>query len=168
MLADKEVLSLAPESENIGKYSIYPYQEIELGGGCRIIPLPSNHRTENDAENCFNFLIADDKNLLYALDSSPIGCPYYDYLRDVFLDVIIFDAAEELLPPTERLLMHGSFETALLLKGILTSRKCVAQRSKFILSHIPSSKKRSIHQELLTAAEGQGISIAYDGYYLNI
>jgi len=45
---------------------------------------------------------------------------------------------------------------------------CATDSTKFILSHIKSSKKRSIHEELSEAAEQFGFRTAYDGYYLGL
>ena len=56
---------------------------------------------------------------------------------------------------------------ALLLKKS-NSSSAANEKTRFILSHIPSPKKRSVHEELSERAREDGFTVAYDGYFLTV
>ena len=165
--ADKEVLSLIPETDNVITAEAVPFRLIEHGEH-KVMPLPSNHRTENRRERALNFVISRDKNLLYLLDGGFLHSDAYKLISELKFDAVIMDTAEELLPPRAELMKHGSYETNRIIKGILTSAGAASDRTRFILTHIPSQKKRSVHEELSERAAEDGFSVAYDGYFANI
>jgi len=165
--ADKEVLSLIPDAEEIIKCEAVPFREIDRGE-YKILPLPSNHRTENKRERALNFIISRDKNLLYLLDGAFLNTDAYRLISELKLDAVILDTALEILPPSCELMRHGSYETAKLVRGILLSAGAAGERTRFILSHIPSPRKRSVHEELSALAASDGFTVAYDGYFTNI
>ncbi len=167
VLADKEVLSLIPDCENIKKIAIAPYMPIDLGA-YHVIPLPAAHKTANIKERCLNFLIVSDKKLLYLLDGSLINSDYFWLLRLLKPDCYILDCAKELMPPDESFLYHGGYESLSMTKKMLIGAKAADEKTRFVLSHIPTSKKRSIHEELSALAKEDGFITAYDGYFLNI
>ena len=165
--ADKEVLSLIPDSDNLIKAEAYPFRLIEYGD-YKIMPLPSNHRTENKRERALNFVVSRDKNLLYLLDGAFLHQEAYKLISELKFDAVIMDAKEELLPPSSELMRHGGYETNRIVRGILTSCGAAGDKTRFILSHIPSPKKRSVHEELSERAREDGFTVAYDGYFVTI
>ena len=54
------------------------------------------------------------------------------------------------------------------LKDILVSGGMGADNIKIVLSHIPTDRKRSVHDELASAAKAYGIYVAYDGYFFSV
>ena len=61
--------------------------------GCKFLALPSNHAVENLHEETFNYLItAENKNLLYALDTAWMPCRARKLIGKTFIDAIIWDA----------------------------------------------------------------------------
>ena len=165
--ADKEVLSLIPDSENIIKTEAYPFRLIEHGD-YKIMPLPANHKTENKRERALNYVVSRDRNLLYLLDGGFLHCDAYKLISELKFDAVIMDTAEELLPPRANLMKHGSYEVNRIIRGILTSAGATNEKTRFILTHIPSPKKRSVHEELSARAAEDGFAVAYDGYFINI
>ena len=165
--ADKEVLALIPDSENIIKNEATPFRPIEHGA-YRILPLPSNHKTENRKERALNYVVSRDKNLLYLLDGGFLHNEAFRLISEIKLDAVIMDTAGELAPPTAKLMSHGSYEVNRMIKGILTSVGSCSDKTRFILSHIPSPRKRSVHDELSALAKDDGFTVAYDGYFMNI
>ncbi|MBQ7333799.1 MAG: hypothetical protein IJW38_05580 [Clostridia bacterium] len=105
--ADKEVLALIPDSENIIKNAAIPFHPIEHGS-YRILPLPSNHKTENNQERALNYIISKDKNILYLLDGAFLHNDAYKVISELKFDAVIMDTALELMPPTPALMQHGS------------------------------------------------------------
>jgi len=167
LFASREVLRLVEENPNIEKYEICSFVQFALGK-YKVLPLPSNHKTNILTEECFNFLIYSDKSLLYALDGGWINQRAFNLLDNVELDAIICDAALESLPPSEKNLYHNDVHTLGRIKEIFTGRGIVNDRTKIILSHIPTDKKRQIHDELTAIAKEYGMVVAYDGYFFAI
>ena len=165
--ADKEVLALIPDSENIIKNEAVPFRPIEHGA-YKILPLPANHKTENRRERALNYVISKDKNLLYLLDGAFLHSDAFKLISELRFDAVIMDTACELLPPNKELMRHGSYDTNRLIKGILTSAGAANEKTRFILTHIPSPRKRSVHEELSAKASEDGFTVSYDGYFMNI
>ena len=167
VFASREVLIQLPESPNIEGFEIEAFTQIAIGPYTVGI-LPSNHRTENISEECFNFVFAGDKTLLYALDGGWINERAFNVLKALRLDAIIAEVALETEDASERNLYHNDISTLSRIKKIYEGIGIVSEKTKFILSHIPTSKKRSIHEELLPLAKEYGMTLAYDGYFARI
>ena len=167
VFATRPLLSMLDGIPNLSLYEISPFTKLEISG-YEIIALPTNHNTENACEECLNFLFLGDKNLFYALDGGWINRTAFEYLKQTRLDAIIMDTALELSEPSEKNLCHNDFSTLITIKKILLSCKIAHENTRFILSHIPSSKKRSVHDELSPLARENGFSLAYDGYFARI
>lgn len=167
IFASDVVLDMLPEIEHLEKCPILPFLPIELGS-YKIIPLPANHSTQNPAEYCLNFTISRDKTLFYALDGGFLNYEAYKVLLGLKIDAVIADCALEMKEPSHSSMDHGSLESARLMRDILVGAGIAMPSLRFVLSHIPTDKKRMIHDELTEAAAEYGISVAYDGYFLNI
>ena len=167
VFADKELLSLIPDLNNIEKIPAAPFKPIEFKN-YKILPLPTNHATDIKKEICLNYVISKDKCLLYALDGGLLNMRAWQVLRQLKINAVIMDTAEELTEPTERMTFHGGYATNLIIKKIFTSAGVTNEKSRFVLSHIPSPKKRSVHEELSQIAAADGFAVAYDGYFLNL
>ena len=165
--ADKELLALIPDSESIIKIEAVPFRAIEHGS-YKILPLPANHRTENRRERVLNYVISRDKNLLYLLDGAFLHQEAFKLISELKFDAVIMDTACELSPPTAELMKHGSYDVNRIVKGILTSAGATNEKTRFILTHIPSPRKRSVHEELSARASEDGFTVAYDGYFMNV
>lgn len=164
VFASDAVLSLIPDDEKIEKVELIPYLSIMLGD-YKITPLPSNHETCEPNEICLNFIISRDKTLFYTLDSGFINPGAWKFISELKLDAVILDCALELSSASDKLLYHNNFDMVKIIRDIMLSSKVASPITKFILSHIPSSKKRSIHAELSDAAKEIGATVAYDGYF---
>ncbi len=167
VFADKEVLKLLPPSDKIEPVAVRPFVSIEIDG-YKIIPLPSNHRTENTAERCLNYIISKDKTLLYALDGALIHLDAWQIIKNTKLDAVIMDTAAELPSPPVAHLYHSDYQMNLKIKEMLVGAKLTNANTRFILSHIPSSRKAGVHEALSTLAKNDGMTVAYDGYYISI
>ena len=167
VFADKELLALIPDGEKIKKIEAYPFRAQELSG-YMILPLLSNHRMENSKERALNYLITRDKTLLYLLDGGFIQQDSFRVVSELKLDAVIMDTSHELSPPKKDLIRHSSYEVNKIIKGMLTDAKAADEKTRFILSHIPSPRKRSVHEELSLLAKEDGFTVAYDGYFVNL
>ena len=165
--ASEAVLNMLADTENIEKYPIMPFLPFEVFG-TKIIPLPANHSTDNHEEDVFNFVISSGKTLFYALDGALINYESYKILSEIKLDAVIADCALEMSDVGPRSMQHGSLRTAALMRDILFGTGICREGARFVLSHIPTDKKREIHAPLCEAAAELGIFVAYDGYFMSI
>ena len=165
--ASREVLVQLSDNPNIIKYEIGVFMQFAVGA-YYVATLPSNHSTANLSEECFNFLITGDRCIFYALDGGWINGRAWNVLKLVKLDAVICDAALETQPASERNLYHNDLGTLERIKSIYEQNGVTNEKTKFILSHIPTDKRREIHEELSPIAQKLGMTVAYDGYFARI
>ena len=165
--ASREVLSLLPENENLCKKEIRPLEKFKIGA-MTVIPLPSNHKTELIPDKCFNFLCMSNKTLFYGLDGGYINDTAYSILRQVTLDAALLEMALADGAPTSSLLMHNDALAVARIKAAFDGDGISNEKTRFILTHIPTDAKREMHNELSAEAAKLGMSLAYDGYFARI
>lgn len=146
---------------------IHPFARFFVGK-FEVIALPANHITENPTEVPLNFLVRAEKTLFYGLDGSFINPSAFEILKEVKLDLCILDCALGTSPAAPALVYHNNLDMARLTKDVLISARCADDSTKFVISHIPTLKKRNLHEELTEAIGDEPIRIAYDGYYIGI
>ena len=167
VFASRAVLSSLVGIENTELIEISTFTQFSAGK-YSVAVVPSNHFTDDPTEDVFNFLILGEKNLFYALDGGWINTKTWNALKQLQLDAVIMDTALDTMPPSEKNLYHNDIHTVAKIKAIMDSAKITNEKTRFILSHIPSSKKRQIHDELSPIASEYGLSLAYDGYFASI
>ena len=167
VFASREVLSKLSENPNIEKYEIGVFTQFTVGK-YSVSALPSNHSTDIYTEECFNFLLTGEKNLFYALDGGFINKRAFHILKHVKLDAVILDGALDLENMGEESLYHNDMATLFKIKSIFEGAGVAGERTRFIISHVPTDKKREIHMELSPVAAKGGMVLAYDGYFLRI
>lgn len=165
--ATRPVLSAISPSQNLSLFEITEFTKFTLSE-YEIITLPTNHRTDNPDEKCLNFILGGERSLFYALDGGFINADAFRVLKTLKIDAVIADTALEIEGATEKNLYHNDIHTVARIKDILLSSKISNENTKFILSHIPSPKRRAIHEELSPIAREYGLTLAYDGYFLRI
>ena len=165
--ATKEVLRMLPENDNLNKVEIEPLSKFKIGA-TTVIALPSNHKTEILAEKCLNFLLVNNKTLFYGLDGGFINDTAYSVLRQVSLDAALIEIALYDNAPSSSLLSHNDISCAARMKAALDADGISHERTRFILTHIPTDAKREIHNELSCEAGKLGMTLAYDGFFTRI
>lgn len=165
--ATGKVLELIPENPNIEKIKLSTSTPVEFDG-YTLYSLPANHATEIKGEMCLNFIISKDKALLYALDGGGINFNAWKTVSQLKLNAVITECALELSPTVYASTYHNNLASASMLRDILVSGGITEENAKFVLTHIPMSKKRSIHTELSDEARALGMFVAYDGYYFSV
>lgn len=134
-----------------------------------ILPLPANFRTENPGEVALNFLIeCEGKTFFYGLDGAWLNPDAFRFLKEAKLDAVILDCALGTRPYSVDCINHNNLAMAAAVKDILLSAGIVSDSTKFILSHLPTGKSGSVHDELCEAVKDTPFKVAYDGYYLGI
>lgn len=162
------VLKLIPDTDKIEKIKLYVSFPAVIDGKYTLYSLPANHSTEISGEVCMNFVISSDKALLYALDGGGIGYRAWSILSSLKINTCILDCALADSDATYALTYHNNLDSARLTKDILIGSGICEPNAKFVLSHIPTDKKRSIHCELTEKATEVGMTVAYDGYFWSV
>lgn len=165
--ATRPVLSTIIPSENLSLFEVTEFTKFKLSE-YEIITLPTNHKTETPEEKCLNFILSGEKTLFYALDGGFINTNAFSVLKTLRIDAVIFDTALEAEEATEKNLYHNDIHTNKRLKDIFLSSKIAYEGTKFILSHIPSPRRRAVHDELSPIAKEYGLTLSYDGYFIRI
>ena len=162
-----KLLDLIPDGIGIEKIKLSTSSPIQVED-YTLYSLPANHATDLKGEMCLNFILARDKAFLYTLDGGGINFNAWKTVSQVKLDAVIADCALELSETSYASTYHNNIQAAKNLKDILVSGAISEPTVKFILTHIPSDRKRPIHDELSAIARGFGMSVAYDGYFFSI
>lgn len=165
--ATGKVLDLIPDSENIEKIKLSTSAPVMIND-YTLYSLPANHATDIKGEMCLNFVISRDKTLLYALDGGGINFSAWKTLSQIKIDAVISECALELSETSYAATYHNNLLAAKVLKDILISGKLSEENVKFILTHIPSDRKRQVHDELSSMARSYGMYVAYDGYFFSV
>lgn len=165
--ATEIVLSMIPDNANIEKHTIEPLITFKIGSHS-VAALPTNHDTGIPGELCLNFLVMRDKTLFYGLDGGFFHKRTFNILKSLHIDCVIFDGALEMEAPSEKNLIHNDIETIIRMKAILEGSGITAEKTKYIISHIPTDKKREIHEEIAPEVSKLGIVLAYDGYFTRV
>ena len=141
--------------QNIGKYTV--------------IPLPANHKTDIPFETTLNYIIeSEGKRIFYALDGAFINAAAMEVLREISLDAIIIDCAMGNEPYSDNSVNHNNLDMIRIIYDVFKSTNTANENTKFILSHIPTVKRRFIHDEMCEATADSPFKIAYDGYFLGV
>ncbi len=167
VFATKTVLDMLPENENITKIEIKPLDKFKVST-IDVIALPTNHKTENITEKCLNLLLMKDRTLFYGLDGAFINGTAYNILSQITIDAALIEIALSDKAPSSSLLMHNDITAAARIKAMLDDDGISHEKTRFILTHIPTDKKRDLHEELSQEVSKLGMTLAYDGYYARI
>ena len=165
--ATGKVLDLIPDSSGIEKIKLSTSLPVQIGEYV-LYSVQANHSTDIKGEMCLNFALSRDKTLLYALDGGGINFSAWKTLSQLKIDAVIMDCALENSEPSYALTFHNNAVTAKLFRDIFVSGGICEPTAKFVLSHIPTDRKRSVHDELTAAVRAYGMSVAYDGYFFSI
>ena len=165
--ATGKVLELIADNPNVQKIKLSTSVPIVFDG-YTLYSIPANHSTDIKGEMCLNFALAGSKTLLYALDGGGIVFNAWKTLSQLKIDAVIAECALALSPTDYRSTYHNNLSAVKDLRNILVSGKMAEENLKFVLTHIPSDRKVSIHSELSAAARESMMSVAYDGYFFSI
>ena len=165
--ATGKVLDLIPDTPSIEKIKLSTSAPTEIGD-YTLYTVQANHSTDIKGEMCLNFVISRDKALVYAVDGGGISFSAWKTLSSLKIDASIFECALENSEAAYALTYHNNASAVITLRDILISGGICEPTAKFVLTHIPSDRKRAVHDELASAARPYGMSVAYDGYFFSV
>ena len=88
-------------------------------------------------------------------------------LEGIHLDGAVIGCAYGLNPPHISM-QDNNFTMALLLTDMLKSSGIMNGGAKVMITNIPTDKKKTIHESLCEAVQDSGVTVAYDGYFVNV
>jgi len=141
-------------------YKTYKINNIE------VIPLKGAHGTANE-KNAANFLIKleNGKIMYYALDSGYYLEETFDYLKNVYLDILVGECTFPEVNSKEACSVHMDITSCVKTLDKLYLNGTIDKKSKIYLSHIEA--KGMNHEELekyfADLDKNYNVSIAYDG-----
>lgn len=165
--ATGKVLDLIPDMPAIQKIKLSTSLPTEISD-YTLYSVAANHISDIKGEMCLNFVLTRDKSLFYAVDGGGVNFNAWKTLAELKLDAVIIDCALEISETSFASTYHNNLEAVKTVKDILIAGKIAENNLKVVLTHIPSDRKRPIHDELSAAARGYGMSVAYDGYYFSV
>ena len=165
--ATGKVLDLIPNTDRIEKIKLSTSIPTQIGD-YTLYSLQANHSTDIKGEMCLNFVLSRDKTILYALDGGGISFSAWKTLSQLKIDAVIAECALELKEYSYASTYHNNAYAIKALREVLISGNICSEGSKFVLTHIPSDRKRSVHEELSAAVRAFSTYVAYDGYYFSV
>lgn len=155
-----------PGIPNVTFREIHSFGLVSLGD-IELVALPSNHITEVRGEIAFNFLIKKERALFYGLDGGFINPAAWQIIKEVKPELYILDCAMGDKPASEGCIYHNNLDGALKIRELLINSSVATEDTRFVLSHLPSERRREIHEELTEAlSDYPSVKLAYDGYYI--
>ena len=165
--ATGKVLDLIPDTPRIEKIKLSTSLPTQFCG-YTLYSIPANHASDIKGEMCLNFVLSRDKSLFYAVDGGGISFSAWKTLAELKIDALIIDCALELSKTSFASTYHNNIDAVKTVKEILISAKISEPTVKTVLTHIPSDRKRPVHDELSELAREYGMSVAYDGYFFSV
>lgn len=136
--------------------------------GCRILPLPAGHQVGGSREIPLNFLISAGKSrILYALDGAWLSKAAWKAVKDLVLDVLVWDATIGDIPADSRVFGHNNLPMIRILNQALRSEGVLGDSTRIILSHL-SRDGHPGHFELCRGLAKEGMEAAFDGMEVEI
>ena len=150
-----------------GNFSLYSYRRFTSfkARETEILPLTANC----EGEALFSLAIFSDRALLYAPRGGWISGDGFALIKGLRFDAAVIDCAMGDGELCFGHIYHNGVESAAMIKKMLSSAGVLGEKSRFILTSLPTNKKRSnMHEELAEAAAEHGMTAAYDGYFVSV
>lgn len=143
------------------------FEVFELSG-MKAFLLPALTERREGGERDFSLALFSDKALLYAPQGSWFDPDAWDIIRRLKFDAAVLDCAMADADMSEGYVYHNGLCTLKMIREILISSSVISEKSKVILTSLPTDKKRMIHAEISPSAQELMMTVAYDGYFLGI
>lgn len=113
--------------------------------------------------------IFSDRAVFYQPSGAGIIAESHSLIKNIRFDAAIFDCAMADFPLSAGHFSHNGIDSAVTIKAILIGDGLLGERSRFILTSLPTDKKRAdMHGELASLAAEAGMTAAYDGYFITL
>ncbi len=156
----------------VPKHPFIVFQPIHTGEifdvqEAKIIALPTVYRDEN-GNPAIGYAICTDRSLLYLASGGFLHPDAWDLLSKLHFDLAILGVPSADAPCGASTVQAANFELIKMLRAIFIDAKTLSDNARCFLTAIPTDRKRSTHEALLTLSADEGFTVAYDGLYLNI
>ncbi len=143
------------------------FEVFELGGA-KAFFLPASTERQEDGGRDLSLALFADRALLYAPQGGWFDPDAWAVIRRLKFDAVVLDAAMADADMSEGYVYHNGLATLKPMRDILLSSSVISERTKVILTSLPTDKKRPIHAEISPVAQELSMTVAYDGYFLGI
>ena len=151
-----------------------PFQEVHYEtryslGNYSIIPLRSNHTTENPQETTLNYIIENEKGkrMFYGLDSAWIPVQSWIYMRNMPMQVMVLELTIGDVAGDFRVFEHTSIPMLKIMLETMRSNHYCAENARIFVSHMARGL-HGTHAELCRQLAPLDVIPAYDGLTLEI
>ena len=153
--------------KNVRAVRYTPMLPMEISG-YTVIPVPTGEPGEDIYEIKYNLLIKGERTVYLRLHG---GLPAENEWRVISADVpdcVIFAAPLGDAPLSGGGITRGSLEGVLLFERMMSNAGIATERTRFIITSLPTDRVRQIHEETVSLLEGTQNAVAYDGYFVNL
>ncbi len=157
--APPEAEEFFPREENLHFVPLRPFSMTDVID-YKVFALPT------DTVGEYNYAICRDRAILCLPQGGILPASVLRALNGVVFDLLIANCPLLDAPPTEEIYRHGSLTVWRLMRNVLTASGNLGERSRFLLTALPTDKKRSIHDEISALAAEEKMTVASDGYFL--
>ena len=162
--AQKSFLQSISLPENLSAVPIRPFVGFRAGH-IDLTPLYANC----EGGLALALALFSDRAVFYQPSGGGIIAESHALIKDIRFDAAIIDCAMADFPISAGHFSHNGLDSAAMLKAILTKDGLLGERSRFILTSLPTDKKRAdMHAELASLAAEAGMTAAYDGYFITL
>ncbi len=162
----EEARPYIPSNPLINFHPVLPNRIFDIKNA-KVISLPTLYTDENGI-GAMGYAICTDRSLLYMLDGGFLHPEAWELIQKLHFDHAIIGCPCADAPSGADTVRKSNFELARMLRAIFMDAKTLSPSARCFLSSIPTDKKRSIHDALLSLANDAGFTVAYDGLYMSI
>lgn len=157
--APPEAAAFFPSEDNLRLIPLRPFSMTDILD-YKVVALPTNAPGE------YNYAICRDRAILCLAHGGILPASVLHAIRDVKFDLLVANCPLLDTPPTEEIYRHGSLTVWRLMRDVLLSSGNLGERSRFLLTSLPTDKRRSVHDELSALVADERMTVASDGYFL--
>lgn len=154
-----EVAALLPPAEGLRFFPIRPFSMTDVLD-YKVFALPT------DTPGEYNYAVCRDRAILCLPHGGILPASVLRALCGVHFDLLVANCPLLDAPPTEDIYRCGSLTVWRLMRAVLLSSEILSERSRFLLTSLPTDKKRPIHDEMTVLAAEEKMTVASDGYFL--
>jgi phosphoribosyl 1,2-cyclic phosphodiesterase len=141
-------------------------------GSYRILPLRSNHATENPYEVTLNYVVETEENgeikrFFYGLDSAWINLHTWLIIRSMRMQAMILECTIGDVDGDFRVFEHTSIPMLEIMLSSMRANHYCAEDAKIYVSHMARGLHTS-HDELVERLKPLNVTPAYDGMKIKI
>ena len=159
VFAPPEAEEFFPQEENLNFTPLRPFSLTDVLD-YKVFTLPT------DTVGEYNYAVCRDRAILCLPHGGILPASVLRALKDVNFDLVVANCPLLDAPPTEEIYRHGSLAVWRLMRDVLSAAGNLGDRSRFLLTSLPTDKRNPIHDRICALAAEEKMTVATDGYFL--